>query len=269
MSVDSSVRVLPREPEAFTELIASLMESHFGYSGLTISGPFQIQVDDMEIDLTDLHRSIPDNREVEIAAIEQYVRTYLEAQRLTETPLPFEAICGKILPRIKPTRWLRHHSPEFVAHQSFVNDTAILYVIDFNGAVIGISTEQMIRWKLTIDDLDQIARQNLAVCQPDLELSIYSGEEGTAAFFNAGDGHDADRLLLDELYEQLAPELGGNFLVAIPTRDVFLAFSQASSPFVGRLHERITRDYRCLPGPITPNLFLVTQDGVAAWRPAA
>ena len=65
------------------------------------------------------------------------------------------------------------------------------------------------------------------------------------------------------------PELGGDFLVAIPTRDVFIAFPITTGAFIERLRQRIVRDFHNLPYPITENLFLVTLDGVAPWQDAA
>jgi uncharacterized protein YtpQ (UPF0354 family) len=122
---------------------------------------------------------------------------------------------------------------------------------------------------VSVEELDELARRNLAAQDPALELKVFRGDEGVAALFNTGDGYDASRLLLNHLYPQLAPELGGNFLVAIPTRDVFVAFPTEPDQFVGRLKQRIAADYRKLPYPITDDLFLVTLDGVASWEAAA
>ena len=73
-------------------------------------------------------------------------------------------------------------------------------------------------------------------------------------------------LLLDSLHERLAPELGGDFYVATPARDMFLAFTCDPSPFVDRLSERVAVDYKRMPYPITNSLFVVTRDGVAGTR---
>jgi hypothetical protein len=55
----------------------------------------------------------------------------------------------------------------------------------------------------------------------------------------------------------------GDFYVATPARDTFIAISTGPGPFVGRLKQRVEDDFRRLPYPITRELFYVTRDGVA------
>jgi uncharacterized protein YtpQ (UPF0354 family) len=158
---------------------------------------------------------------------------------------------------------------EQVAYQPFVNDTAILYVIDMPNMTVSITIEQILRWGIQIDELDVIARKNLASYHSNLKLQIVEARDGgRAAIFNIQDGYDAARLLLDTLWTRLAPEFNGNFYVATPARDLFMAISCNPDAFVDKLQQRITRDYNRLPYPISSDLFLVTQDGVAGTRAA-
>ncbi len=68
---------------------------------------------------------------------------------------------------------------------------------------------------------------------------------------------------MNSLHDRLAPELNGDFYVAIPCRDVFLASSSGPAEFVTRLSKRAVTAFRRLPYPITSKLFVVTRDGVA------
>lgn len=70
-------------------------------------------------------------------------------------------------------------------------------------------------------------------------------------------------LLLGTLHARLAPELRGDFYVATPARDMFLAMTCDPQEFVERLKKRIALDYRRMPYPISDELFVVTRDGVA------
>ena len=99
---------------------------------------------------------------------------------------------------------------------------------------------------------------------PDLEIQLVdSSEGGRAAIVARQDGYDAARLLLGTLHERLAPKLKGDFYVAAPARDMFLALTTDPSEFVERLRQRVKLEYRRLPYPITADLFVVTRDGVA------
>ena len=75
-------------------------------------------------------------------------------------------------------------------------------------------------------------------------------------------------MLLNTLWTRLAPEFKGNFYVAAPARDMFMAISCGPELFVEKLQERIAADYNRLPYPISDELFLVTQDGVAGTKAA-
>ncbi|MHC4976681.1 MAG: DUF1444 family protein, partial [Planctomycetota bacterium] len=104
----------------------------------------------------------------------------------------------------------------------------------------------------------------------DVELQVIDSEDGgRAAILSQRDGYDAARLLLEDLYMKLAPELGGNFYVATPARDVFVAMTSNPEKFIQRVRDRVDEDFVKLPYPITTDLFLVTRDGVAGTRDAA
>ena len=168
------------------------------------------------------------------------------------------------MPRIQPESIFEHLDREQIAHVPFVNGTAIVFVIDLPQLTVSITTEQMVRWGLQADDLDAMARENLAHYAPDLEVRIVDSHDGgRAAIVAQQDGYDAARLLLGTMYDRLAREMKGDFYVATPSRDTFIAMSVGPDPFLGRLRQRVEEDYRRLPYPITRELFYVTRDGVA------
>ncbi|MFN9908524.1 MAG: DUF1444 family protein, partial [bacterium] len=126
-----------------------------------------------------------------------------------------------------------------------MNDTVIVFVIDLPQLTVSITTEQMVRWGLQPDDLDAISRENLARYAPDLEVRLIDSHDGgRAAIVAQQDGYDAARLLLTHLHERLAPELKGDFLVATPARDIFVAMSRGPGQFIDRIMSRIDEDYR-------------------------
>jgi uncharacterized protein YtpQ (UPF0354 family) len=175
----------------------------------------------------------------------------------------------RIMPRIQPDSIFNHLSREMVAHVPFVNDTVVVFVIDLPQMTVSITTEQMIRWGMCIEELEEQARTNLEDYAPELELQVVTSKEGgKAIILSEQDGYDAARLLLSDLHKRFAPRLGGNFLVGLPARDMFLAMTQGPDPFVKRLVDRVEHDYKRLPYPITSDLFLVTPDGVAGMRAA-
>ena len=174
------------------------------------------------------------------------------------------------MPRIQPESIFSQLDRQLVAHVPFVNGTVVVFVIDLPQVTVSVTTEQMVRWGVQAEELEEIARENLARYAPELSIQVVdSNEGGRAAILAMQDGYDAARLLLTKLHQRLAPELKGDFYVATPARDMFLALSCNPEHFVNRLQDRVERDFKRLPYPITSSLFLVTRDGIAGTQQAA
>lgn len=261
---------MPREPEAFGEQVAKILLRQFPDRKVELAGPMDLVLNGKHLGLENLYRMVQyePGRGVEI--VENYLERLMEGDLIGSTPLPLSVAKPRIMPRIQPLSIFDHLDREQVAYVPFVNDTVIVFVIDLPHMTVSITVEQLLRWGLTADDLDMIARDNLANYSPKLEIQfVESAEGGRAAIVAAQDGYDAARLLLGTLYDRLSPELHGDFYVATPARDMFLALTAHPNEFVDRLRKRVELDYRRLPYPITNELFVVTRDGVAGTKKAA
>lgn len=255
-------------PRHFTEQVAVRLRKQFKAAAIDIAAPLSLIFDGKSIDLTDLYRELGQKTEEPSLLIRRFVDALRGRLQLAEMPLPFDMVQQRIFPRITPDDHLDDR-PDLIATQPFVNDTSIVYVIDLKGASTPVRAEQMIRWGVDADELDKLSRRNLAAAQPQLEIELFRTDDHPAALLSTGDGYDAARLLLEGLHPHLAPELGRDFLVAIPTRDVFLAFPAQPGKLIDRLRKQVEADFHKLPYPITNRLFLVTRDGVADWNEAA
>jgi uncharacterized protein YtpQ (UPF0354 family) len=258
-----------QEPEAFAEQVASLLRRMQPAYKVEMTGPRELVINGRRLDLENLYRMVnhePDRGE---EIVEHYLDQLFAGDAANLGHMSLEFARPRIMPRIQPESIFNHLSREMVAHVPFVNDTVVVFVIDLPQMTVSITTEQMIRWGLGAEDLDDIARKNLDQYAPSVEMQIVESKEGgRAAILSEQDGYDAARLLMSNLYRKLAPKLGGNFYVALPARDMFLAMSPDPDPFVKRLKGRVADDYRRLPYPICSDLFLVTPDGVAGTKAA-
>ncbi len=255
---------MPREPEAFGEHVARILQSHYPDRTVELAGPLDLVLNGKHLGLENLYRMVMHEPQRGRELVNNYLERLIEGDALSSAPLPLSVAKPRIMPRIQPISIFRHLDREQVAHVPFVNDTVIVFVLDMPQMTVSITVEQMIRWGLHVDDLDSIARENLTGYAPDLQIQLVDSQEGgRAAIVSRQDGYDAARLLLDSLHNRLAPELHGDFYVAAPARDMFLAMTCDPAEFVNRLRERVRREYRRLPYPITSELFVVTRDGVA------
>ncbi|MBL8765287.1 MAG: DUF1444 family protein [Phycisphaerae bacterium] len=261
---------MPSEPEAFAELVASMLRRMLPGEPVELSGPREIIVSGRRLDLENLFRLVNHDTERGREIVEHYLEQLFSAEASSAATMNFDFVKTRVMPRIQPETIFQHLNREQVAHVPFVNGTVIVFVIDLPQMTVSITTEQMVRWGTSPEDLERIARENLDASSSELQLQVVTSKEGGKAIIVAEhDGYDAARLLLSGLYRRLAPRLGGDFLVATPARDMFVALSPAPNPFVKRLAERVADDYRRLPYPITSEFFYVTRDGVAPGGPLA
>ncbi len=260
---------MPREPEAFGEHVARILKRQYPERTVELAGPLDLVLSGKHLGLENLYRMVMHEPDRGIELVENYLDRLIEGDTLSSMPLPLSVAKPRIMPRIQPVSIFDHLDREQVAHIPFVNDTVVVFVLDMPQMTVSITIEQMLRWGLQVDDLDTISRNNLDGYAPDLQIQLVdSSEGGRAAIVSRQDGYDAARLLLDRLHDRLAPELHGDFYVAAPARDMFLAMTCDPDDFVDRLRDRIGREYRRLPYPITSELFVVTRDGVAGTKAA-
>jgi uncharacterized protein YtpQ (UPF0354 family) len=255
---------LPREPEAFGEQVAVLLKRYFPDREPELVGPLDLIVSGRHLGLENLYRMVLRNPSRGTEIVENYLEKVLEGDLVLNAPMPLALARGRIMPRIQPLSIFDRLDREQVAHIPYVNGTVIVYVIDLPEVTVSITTEQMIKWGLGPEDLDDISRKNLSRYVPEVKIKvIQSNDGGRAAMVSEKDGYDAARLLLTTLHKRLAPELDGDFFVATPARDCFVAISNGPEAFLDRLRHRVGQDYRRMPYPITNELFVVTRDGVA------
>lgn len=260
---------LPREPEAFCEAVAAMLRRRFSTESVETCGPLDVMIGNRHLALGNLYRMVRCEPHRADRVVDEFLGSLQEGDLVGELALPLSLARGRIMPRLQPESLFKRLDPAQVAHMPWVNGTVIVFVIDLPRVTVSITTEQIVRWGIDIEEIDTLARANLGRYRPDLEVKLIESEDGgRAALMSAQDGYDATRLLLEGFHERLAPQLRGDFFVATPARDVLVAMTADPMDFVDRIRRRITRDYRRLPYPITSELFLVTRDGIAGTKAA-
>jgi uncharacterized protein YtpQ (UPF0354 family) len=255
---------MPQHPEAFSEQVRIMLERMRPDLEIDLGGVHELLVDGRRLDLENLFRMVSQDPDRGVEIVEQYLDHLFAGEAVSASAMPLELARQRIMPRIQPESIFQRLSREQVAHVPWVNDTVLVFVIDLPHVTVSVTTEQMVRWGVAVDDLEDIARQNLAEFTPKLPYRLIEHDSGgKAAIIAEQDGYDAARLLLSGLHKSLAPQLGGDFLVATPARDVLVAVSCDPTELVQKVHEKVERDFRRMPYPISDRWFYVTRDGVA------
>ena len=255
---------MPAQPEAFAEQVLKMLTRLHSGLEISLAGPNELTVNGRRLDLENLQRLVSTDPDRGVEIVEQYLDHLFDEEIIAVNAMPWEVARSKIMPRIQPESIFDHLSCEQVAYVPYVNGTVIVFVIDMPHMTVSVTTEQMLKWGVDCERLERVSRRNLARYTPELEFRRLESEEGgRAVVLSIQDGYDASRLLLSDIFPILAPEFGGDFLVATPSRDMFLAMSQDPEPFIDRVLTRVNADFERLPYPITNRLFYVTRDGVA------
>jgi uncharacterized protein YtpQ (UPF0354 family) len=255
---------MPDDPGAFATTVRDILCRMKPSLAVEIAAADELIVEGRRLDLENLCRLVVTDPERGVEIVEQYLEHLFDDETFAVSLMNWDEARTRIMPRIQPETIFDHLSRELVAHIPFVNDTVIVFVIDLPNMTVSVTTDQMLRWGKTIDDLEMVARYNLDGYAPQIEFrAVTSDEGGKAVLVSLQDGYDASRLLMSDLFQTLAPEFGGDFYVATPSRDMFLAISKDDETFIDRVNDRVETDYERLPYPITDRLFYVCRDGIA------
>ncbi len=261
---------VPMEPEGFAEHVAQMVRRIQPEFEVELIGSAELIINGRRLDIGNLRRMVDHDPSRGNEIVDHYLDQLFSSEGMQLSAVTLDFARPRIMPRIQPESIFDHLSRELVAYIPFVNDTVVVFVLDLPQMTVSVTTEQMIRWGLETEDLEALARENLDRYVPSLEVQLVESKEGgLAAIVSEQDGYDAARLLLSGLFDRLAPQLGGDFLVATPARDMFVAMSRGPHDFVDRLHDRVAEDFKRMPYPITSDFFYVTRDGVAGALAAA
>ena len=179
---------------------------------------------------------------------------------------PFDEVKDRVLPMVVPETKAKSSEADAasVVTQPLVPGLQVAYAIDSDRTIAYIPRAAFKRWKLSVDELHEIAIENLVKRSESINAHAAADDDGAVnlILFQTMDGFDASRILLPTLHGRLREHLGSPFVAGIPNRDILLCFRNDEQT-VERLSEKISEDYRQMPHQVTDKLLLITPDGVA------
>ncbi|MEZ6318241.1 MAG: hypothetical protein R3B49_05715 [Phycisphaerales bacterium] len=255
---------MPIEPEAFAEHVADLIRRMQPGFAIAMPSPRELLVNGRRLDLENLFRMVVHEPDRGADIVEHFLDQLFSGDSLEAADLPFELARHRIMPHPAGLDLRAPVARARRAHVPFVNNTVIVFVNDLPHMTVSITTEQVQRWGTTAEDLEWVARENLDT----YALRPRSAGDRVEGRRTSGDRRRTGRVRRGEAAtDRPAPpagaELGPNFYVATPPRDMFIAMSAGPQGFVEPCVGGVAEDHRRLPYPITADMFLVTMDGVA------
>jgi len=174
-----------------------------------------------------------------------------------------EQLKDRILPMVLSATTTEMRTSTMVT-QPLIEGLIVAYAVDNDRTISYIPQAQFDAWRTTVDDLHELALNNLVARSEAINAHAAQDEQGriNLILFQTMDGYDASRILLPTLHDRLREHLGSPFVAGIPNRDILLCFRDDEET-VPRLKEQIADDYRQMPHQVTDRLLLVTPDGIA------
>lgn len=157
---------------------------------------------------------------------------------------------AQIVPIIKDRAWLEEvrvglkargaeGSPDYI-YDSLNEELVIVYAEDNPTAIRYLTPENLPAAGVARERLHELAILNLRRLLPEIKLH---GSEGTY-MLTAGGNYEACLILLEEIWNERKLEVEGDYVVALPSRDLLLVTGSENAPGIAKLREMAAKTIR-------------------------
>jgi Protein of unknown function (DUF1444) len=171
-----------------------------------------------------------------------------EAQKRVQDGIPrasLDTVRAYVMPLLKPAFDLRRLSTD-PPRRPFGKGLSVVYGIDKGGEFTLIQMKDLLRWHLTLAELDRLAQKNLVHhTEPLLCEEQLCGWAG-------GDGYDATRMTSATLRAEIEKKIG-RAAYAVPLEDVFVAVPIA---YAARIKAKVLQEFTTGEKPVSPDVFV-------------
>lgn len=263
--------VLAHPPERFRRDVIALSKRHLPLLDVKPSGSFSIRVGKSEINLTNFYRAYLCNPSQMKQVVLPGLTTFVRMQEMGPEQLAphYSEISSKIMPMLSPDSDNSGHAGlKDCVQIPWVGGLRIMFVMDGDTTYSYVHKQLLKFWKLSLEELEQQAMQNLAVYAEDhpLEFMMVGEDRNNQILVPSEPGaYNSVRLLGDHLHFQLRQLLGSEFVVGVPNRDFFVAVSLGDQELIDKVQQRVREDFQTMHHPLTSRLLVISADGVSEY----
>jgi uncharacterized protein YtpQ (UPF0354 family) len=199
-------------------------------------------------------------------AIRRFARAVVrEASADAEMP-PFAQAAGALFPVLKTSAFIACPVSggvklgDTLVWEAFHCELVVCFVHDAGDCVRFVVREDLENWDATAADVRQCALDNLTAATARVRHDFADTRLGRAVIINENDGYDAARILLPGLHKSLMPHLGESFVVAVPCRDLLVAFENRKA-LLALMKRRVRDDAHLGAYGLTDALFVCDAHG--------
>lgn len=252
--------------EQFAQEVITVVKKRFPLAKVArAEQPFSLRINGHVASLENLYRLIQLHPDDVVHQMERWAVELLRASEGTpDNNSSFSEIRDRVMPVLMGHNETTSRGGDLVT-TPLIENLDVTYVIDGDRTVAYIPKPALENWSVSLEELHEIALENLIQQSQTLHAHAAQDEEGSVnlVLFQTLDGFDASRLLLPTLHDRLRGHLGSPFVAAVPNRDILLCFRDDEQTIAG-LRSQIEADFRTMPHQVTEKLLLITPDGIAA-----
>ncbi len=217
--------------------------------------------------LSNLYREIRQSPGRRKQLIQNFVDNLGQSAEASMGEEVWEEVRDQILPVLKPRDYIQPDGPtRHLLTSEWLSDVVICYVIRNKKFFRFVTGWDVDRWGTTVQELHQIALDNLArLPWPTQLVGARQNDGGRLILVETNDNLAASRLLHPDFHKLFSGPLGSPFWAGIPDRDTLVAYSDRRG-LKQRMIRKLRKDCRTSAYSITPQPFLVTRDGIAPSR---
>lgn len=247
--------------QQFVEHVLAVVRKQFPLAKVA-RGPqsFSIHFNGQTASLENLYRAVklqPETMEHQITRWAVELLRFEETAEITSTD--FEELKDRLLPVLVPEAGVTEELPTHEVVSGLISAVAV----DHDRVISYVSRGLFNSWNQPQMELHDLAVKNLLDRSAEMRgQTVEKDGEINVILFQSFDGYDASRILLPNLFDRLAPYLGGVFFAGVPNRDLLVCFRD-EAVVVDDVLPRIQKQYRSCPHQISDKVFAVTPDGLA------
>ena len=148
----------------------------------------------------------------------------------------------------------------------WVGGLSIGYVVDEDDSYRYIHQRMLAGWKLSLDELHELAMANLQTYASDhpLEVTMIGDDAEPKMLMPVRpDAYNCSRILDPAFHGRLRELFGPELIVGVPNRDFFVAVSIGDDSLIDQVRSRVRDDYQSMHHPLTRRLLVISADGVS------
>jgi uncharacterized protein YtpQ (UPF0354 family) len=175
----------------------------------------------------------------------------------------FEAARARLRARLVSVELVRQSGEGklILATRPFSAKARIAYVVDSPQTMEFVSKSTLEKWSVDVEAIHSVAIENLEAISRDVRIEAKGPPgEGLLVLITGKDGYSAARLLAPKFMARMSEELGPEYYVGAPARDLLMAWSVDCA--AKALMAKTVANHAADAYPVTDELFVWSDAGV-------